>query len=130
MEQGGVIAWSILAVLVIMSVGSWYVFFTKIIEQQKIMNQYKSVRTTFWRAPSLREGANKLEKNSAYRQIVDDGLVAQDVQDALFDAGSRWPRCRACASASCASRRSGSWMSRRSAGARAVTLASEEASRA
>ncbi|MBW9215238.1 hypothetical protein KV102_10335 [Mumia sp. zg.B53] len=24
------------------------------------------------------------------------GLIAQDVQDALFDAGSRWPRCRAC----------------------------------
>ncbi|KAA1422893.1 hypothetical protein FE697_012165 [Mumia zhuanghuii] len=24
------------------------------------------------------------------------GLVAQDVQDALLDAGSRWPRCRAC----------------------------------
>jgi hypothetical protein len=24
------------------------------------------------------------------------GLVAQDVQDALFDVGSRWPRCTAC----------------------------------
>ncbi len=24
------------------------------------------------------------------------GLVAQDVQDALLDAGSRWPRCTAC----------------------------------
>jgi hypothetical protein len=24
------------------------------------------------------------------------GLVAQDVQDALFEAGSRWPLCREC----------------------------------
>jgi hypothetical protein len=24
------------------------------------------------------------------------GLVAQDVQDALLDAGRRWPECRAC----------------------------------
>jgi hypothetical protein len=24
------------------------------------------------------------------------GLVAQDVQDQLFDAGVRWPRCTAC----------------------------------
>lgn len=24
------------------------------------------------------------------------GLVAQDVQDALLDAGGRWPECRAC----------------------------------
>lgn len=25
------------------------------------------------------------------------GLVAQDVQDALFEGGSRWPLCRGCA---------------------------------
>ncbi len=25
-----------------------------------------------------------------------DGLVAQDVQDALFDVGTRWPRCTVC----------------------------------
>ena len=33
----------------------------------------------FWNANSLREGAAKLDKNSAYRQIVDDGL-AQNLQ--------------------------------------------------
>ena len=32
MEQGGIIAWSILAVLVIMSVGSFYILFTKLLE--------------------------------------------------------------------------------------------------
>jgi hypothetical protein len=43
MEQGGVIAWSIFGVLVIMSVGSFYILFTKFFEQQKILNQYKGV---------------------------------------------------------------------------------------
>ncbi len=86
MEQGGVIAWSILTVLVIMSVGSFYIMFTKLIEQQKILNQYKNVRTTFWRAPTLREGAAKLEKNSAWRQLVDDANNAEDQHAKMTDS--------------------------------------------
>jgi len=77
MEEGGPIAWSILAVLVIMSVGSFYILITKYLEQNKIMKQYKAVRQNFWRANSLSDGASKLEKNSAWRQLVDDGLKAQ-----------------------------------------------------
>mgnify|MGYP002648343059 CR=1 FL=1 len=34
---------------------------------------------------NLREGAAKLEKNSAYRQIVDDGLAAQEQHSRLTD---------------------------------------------
>ncbi|MCT2557991.1 MotA/TolQ/ExbB proton channel family protein [Tsuneonella sp. YG55] len=86
LEQGGVIAWSIFGVLVIMSVGSFYILITKWIEQQKIFNQYKGVRTQFWRAPTLREGANKLEKNSAWRQLVDDGLTAEESHGKMTDA--------------------------------------------
>ncbi len=33
----------------------------------------------------MREGANKLEKNSAYRQIVDDGIMALEQHDKLTD---------------------------------------------
>ncbi len=86
LEQGGVIAWSIFGVLVIMSVGSFYILITKWIEQQKIMNQYKSIRSGFWRAPTLREGAAKLEKNSAWRQVVDDGLSAEQSHGKMTDA--------------------------------------------
>ncbi|WFL78792.1 MotA/TolQ/ExbB proton channel family protein [Altererythrobacter arenosus] len=78
MEQGGAIAWFIFSVLVIMSVGSFYILITKLLEQNKIMRQYKGVRTNFWRAPSLKDGAAKLEKNSAWRQIVDDANKAND----------------------------------------------------
>ena len=77
MEQGGVIAWSILAVLVIMSVGSFYILITKWLEQNRIFKQHKAIRTQFWRANTLSEGAAKLEKNSAWRQLVDDGLAAE-----------------------------------------------------
>ena len=86
MEQGGIIAWSILTVLVIMSVGSFYILFTKLLEQNKIMSQYKSVRTQFWRAPTLKDGATKLEKNSAWRQLVDDANAAEDQHAKMGDS--------------------------------------------
>ncbi|WP_126173840.1 MotA/TolQ/ExbB proton channel family protein [Altericroceibacterium xinjiangense] len=85
MEQGGVIAWTIFGVLVIMSVGSFYILITKLLEQNKIFRQYREVRSTFWRAPSLREGANKLDRDSAWRQLVDDGLAAEAQHGKLTD---------------------------------------------
>ena len=85
LEQGGVIAWTVFLILCAMSVFSFYIMFTKLFEQQKIMNQAKRVRASFWNNPSLREGAAKLEKNSAYKQIVDDGLTAQDQHGRLTD---------------------------------------------
>ena len=86
MEQGGVIAWSIFGVLVIMSVGSFYILITKLLEQNKILNQYKAIRTQFWRANTIREGAAKLDKNSAWRQIVDDGLAAEAQHNKMTDS--------------------------------------------
>jgi biopolymer transport protein ExbB len=85
LQQGGLIAQTVFGILVVMSVVSFYIMFTKLFEQQKIMNQTKRVRASFWGSANLREGAAKLEKNSAYRQIVDDGLAAQDQHGRLTD---------------------------------------------
>ena len=85
LEQGGAIAWAVFLILVAMSIFSFYIMFTKLFDQQKIINQSKRVRASFWGNPSLREGAAKLEKNSAYKQIVDDGLSAQDQHQKLTD---------------------------------------------
>lgn len=85
LEQGGTIAWTVFIILVVMSAASWYIMFTKLLEQQKILNQGKRARATFWTAPSLKDGQAKLEKNSAYRQLVDDGLIAQDQHTKLTD---------------------------------------------
>lgn len=85
MEQGGVIAWFTLGVLAIMSVSSFYILFSKLFEQNKVMKQFEAAQTTFWRSGSLKEGAAKLEKNSAYRQIVDDAIKADDDHSKLTD---------------------------------------------
>ena len=85
LREGGLISQSVFAILVLMSVVSFYILFSKLFEQQKIMNQAKRVRQGFWSSNSLREGSAKLEKNSAYKQIVDDGLAAQEQHSKLTD---------------------------------------------
>ena len=86
MEEGGPVAWSILTVMIIMSVGSFYILFTKLFEQNKVFKQYEAVRTQFWRAASLKEAATKLEKDSAWRQIADDAVKAQEEHGKMTDA--------------------------------------------
>lgn len=78
LQQGGLIAQSIFGVLVIMSFVSWYIMFTKLWDQKKILDEAKDMDKKFWTSSSLREGANKLGKNSAYRQLVEDSLKAQE----------------------------------------------------
>lgn len=86
MKEGGPVAWSILTVMIIMSVGSFYIMFTKLFEQNKIMKQYGVVQSQFWRAASLKEGATKLEKDSAWRQLADDAVKAQEDHGKMTDA--------------------------------------------
>jgi biopolymer transport protein ExbB len=85
LEQGGPVAWATFSILLIMFIGSLYILFTKLFEQNKVMRQGREAVANFWRAPSLAEGANKLERNSAWRQIVDDGLRAQADHSKLSD---------------------------------------------
>ncbi|MET0588000.1 MAG: MotA/TolQ/ExbB proton channel family protein [Novosphingobium sp.] len=86
LEQGGFIAYATVVILAVMSFGSFFILFTKWFEQSKILRQYREIRTNFWKAPTLREGAAKLEKNSAWRQVVDDGLAAEDQHAKMTDA--------------------------------------------
>src|SRR5690349_9277087 len=85
LQQGGIIAISVFTILVLMSIFSFYILFTKLMQQQKIIAQGRKVRASFWNSPNLREAAQKLETRSAYRSIVDDALVAQDQHGKLTD---------------------------------------------
>ncbi|MFS0773967.1 MotA/TolQ/ExbB proton channel family protein [Sphingomonas sp. 1P08PE] len=85
LREGGLISQSVFTILVVMSVVSFYILFSKLFEQQKVINQAKRVRESFWQSNSLKEGSAKLDKNSAYKQLVDDGLAAQDQHARLTD---------------------------------------------
>ena len=75
-ETGGWISRTILGVLVIMSAGTWYIFFTKWIEQQRLLGQAAQVEKKFWTSATLNEGVDKLPKNSVFRGIAEAGLKA------------------------------------------------------
>jgi biopolymer transport protein ExbB len=85
LQEGGLISYSVFIILVIMSLGTFYILFTKLMQQQKIISQGRKVRAGFWNSPSLREAATKLDQKSAYRAIVDDALLAQEQHSKLTD---------------------------------------------
>ena len=77
-KQGDFVSKGTLIILAIMSMGSWYIIFVKLWEQFKLMREGRAMHGSFWKAPSLREGANKLKQDSAYRFIAETGLAANE----------------------------------------------------
>jgi biopolymer transport protein ExbB len=75
-SDGSWISRSILIVLAVMSAGTWYIFFTKWIEQQRILGQATQVEKKFWTSATLNEGVDKLPKTSVFRGIAEAGLKA------------------------------------------------------
>ncbi len=86
MNQGAPVSYIILAILVIMMVGTVYLLIVKFLDQNKILKQYKDLRANFWRANSLKDGAAKLDKDSAWRQIVDDAMAAEEQHSKMSDS--------------------------------------------
>ncbi len=64
-----------------MSMGSWYVIITKLIEQFVLARQATAAEREFWRAPSIREGAERLGARSAFRTIIERGLGATEERE-------------------------------------------------
>ena len=64
--------------LVIMSMGSWYIIFTKLFEQRAMMKSAVSSAEAFWKAPSVKAGVGVLEEGSAFRYIAEQGIKASD----------------------------------------------------
>ena len=74
--QGDFVARGTLIIMVIMSMGSWYVIFTKLFEQSKMLRAADAVGEAFWKAPSVKQAATTLEEGSAFRYIADSGVKA------------------------------------------------------
>lgn len=83
-EQGDIVARTTLAILFIMSLGSWYILFTKLYEQAKIRKQGDAADSTFWTAGTVRQGADSLKEASPFRFIAEQGLEATKKHDGLL----------------------------------------------
>jgi biopolymer transport protein ExbB len=77
-KQGDFVARGTLVIMVIMSIGSWYIIFTKVFEQSKILRASTRVGDEFWKAPSVAKGAAGLDESSAFRFIAEEGVKASE----------------------------------------------------
>jgi biopolymer transport protein ExbB len=59
LTEGGIIAQTTFGIMVIMSVVSWYIMFTKLFEQGKVLKQGSEGVSKFWSTGSVRDGAAK-----------------------------------------------------------------------
>jgi biopolymer transport protein ExbB len=73
-KQGDFISRGVLVILVIMSMGSWYIMFVKVWEQSKLFKQAREVQSKFWAANSVSDGAGQLKEGTAFRYIAESGI--------------------------------------------------------
>ena len=85
LEHGDVVSKITLTILVIMSIGSWYIIFTKLYEGTKISKQSRAAEATFWQAGSVRAGADSLTEDSPFRFIAEKGMEARQKHTGLLD---------------------------------------------
>lgn len=78
-SQGDFVARGTLIIMIIMSMGSWYIMFTKLWEQHKLFKAANQVAEgNFWKAGSVAKGAAALEEGSAFRFIAESGVKADE----------------------------------------------------
>ena len=78
------VAKATLVILVIMSMGTWYIIVVKLYEQAKLSREGRAARSTFWKAPSVKQGAEALRADSPFRFIAESGLEATKRHDGLL----------------------------------------------
>ena len=77
-NQGDFVARGTLMILVIMSMGSWYILITKLYESFKITGEARQMRKGFFKAVTLNDAVKTLKDGSAFRFIADAGVAAGD----------------------------------------------------
>ena len=77
-SQGDFVARGTLVIMIIMSMASWYVIFTKLFEQGKMLRAAKAVDESFWKAGTMKQAAGTLADGSAFRYIAEAGVTADE----------------------------------------------------
>ena len=84
--QGDFVAKGTLLVMLLMSMGSWYVIFTKLVEQAKLQKQARDAQDHFWSAGTVRQAADSLTPDSAFRFIAEKGLEGASKHTGMLGA--------------------------------------------
>jgi biopolymer transport protein ExbB len=75
-KTGGLITQVTLCTMGFMSLYSWFIIFTKLWDQRNMFKSAQTVEKSFWTAPSIKDGVDRLKKGDEFRYIAEDGLRA------------------------------------------------------
>ncbi len=77
-EHGDFVSKGTLFIMIFMSMGSWYILVTKLMQSFKLARQAKAARLNFFKAASLQDGLKVLDDGSAFRFIAQTGMNAHE----------------------------------------------------
>ena len=80
-KGGDFVARGTLIILLIMSMGTWYIMITKLIDQFRMMGHAAAGRNLFWKAASVQEGISILKAGSPFRYIAEIGSKSTEHHD-------------------------------------------------
>ena len=76
LNSGDIVAQGVVALLLLMSLMSWYIILTKLWDQRRLKQSARAAEKQFWSAPSLKDGVERLKKGDNFRAVAEDGLRA------------------------------------------------------
>ncbi|MGH8301778.1 MAG: MotA/TolQ/ExbB proton channel family protein [Steroidobacteraceae bacterium] len=76
LNSGDIVAQGVVALLLVMSLMSWYIILTKLWDQRRVKQSARAAEKQFWSAPSVKDGVERLKKGDNFRIIAEDGLRA------------------------------------------------------
>jgi biopolymer transport protein ExbB len=80
-----VVAKTVLLLLLIMSVGSWYVIVSKLIQQTRLLSFAAQANKDFWSAGAMAQGVSALPEKSPFRFVATAAVDAVGQHPALND---------------------------------------------
>jgi biopolymer transport protein ExbB len=80
-RDGDIVSRGTLIILALMSMGSWYIIVTKLIDQFRLMGQAGEVKGKFWKAGSIQAGTASLKESSPFRFIAESGSKSTEHHD-------------------------------------------------
>ena len=83
-NEGDIVAKTTLIIMIIMSVGTWYIMISKLFELSKLGRQAKAAEESFWSAPSVALGVETLKEQSPYRFISQAALESTKKHEGLL----------------------------------------------
>ncbi len=83
-KHGDFVDKTVLVLLTIMSMGSWYILVVKLFEQHRLMKEAREVDENFWQAGTIQQGIATLKEDSAFRFIAESGVKASEHHGGLL----------------------------------------------